>query len=357
MKTTATTSTSPSPSSPPVVQRRAKRPPPTEEEIEEARKRKKLASEAIPEGMLKLAWKKQQRKAKWEETKGEYLAAKREKKRAAVQRKKEALQNAKEEAEKTGDSTHYHQLKKGRSVPSTQKPTGVKFIMDCEFDDLMNDKEIVSLSNQITRAYSAKRHCEYDLPLTISSFNKNLKKRFDKSVETYVNWNGVEFKENSTLKEMLGEDLSDYVYLTADTDEVVLELESGKTYIIGGIVDKNRHKRLCVNKAKEMGLKVGKLPIDKYIEVNGRQVLATSHVYELCCKWFELDKSWEGAFNAVLPPRKVKKKSEDIEEENEEEIDGENEEENEEENEDETNGSDEEKKEVKEDGEEGKESE
>lgn len=40
----------------------------------------------------------------------------------------------------------------------------------------------------------------------------------------------------------LQERLSDLVYLTADATEELSQLDSGKIYIIGGIVDRNRHK-------------------------------------------------------------------------------------------------------------------
>lgn len=259
----------------------------------------------LPPGMSRNQWKKLQRQKRWEESKDEYRQMKREKRKAARERKRQA----RTDDESISDSVNYHQQKRLK-IPNNQTPTGVKIIIDCEFDELMNNKEIVSLSNQITRAYSAKRHCEYDLQLDITSFNKNLKQRFDKSVSQYKLWNNIQFQENGKLDDILPKDeqeRSKYIYLTADTDEVITDLEPEHTYIIGGIVDKNRHKLICKKKAEELGLRMGKLPIDQFIQLNGRQVLATSHVFELCCKWFELNKDWGKAFNEVLPPRKLEK--------------------------------------------------
>lgn len=283
----------------------------------------------IPEGMSKNAWKKLQKQKKWEDQKDEYRNKRKEKKKAARARKAERKANG------TELDDNYH-LQAKKALPQTQKPSGVKIIMDCEFDELMSDKEIVSMSNQITRCYSAKRHADYEVDLVVSSFNKRLKGRFEKSVLDYTKWQNMTFKENNTLAELLPsnkDELAKYVYLTADTENELEELEEGHTYIIGGIVDKNRHKKLCLNKANELGLKVARLPIGKYIEMNGRHVLATSHVYEIMALWFEMDHSWEKAFNAVLPPRKLKAKSEETEEgeqdkkvkelESKEEIDGE----------------------------------
>lgn len=269
-------------------------------DAERSAKRQKVE---IPDGMSKNAWKKLQKQKRWEDQKDEFRLKRKEKKKAARARKAERKANG------TDADDNYH-LQAKKALPQSQKPSGVTIIMDCEFDELMSDKEIVSMSNQITRCYSAKRHADYEVDLVVSSFNKRLKQRFDKSVLDYSKWQNMTFKENDTLAELLPtdkEELAKYVYLTADTDNELESLDEGSTYIIGGIVDKNRHKKLCLNKANELGLKVARLPIGKYIEMNGRHVLATSHVYEIMCMWFEMDHSWERAFNAVLPPRKLKK--------------------------------------------------
>lgn len=254
----------------------------------------------IPEGMSKNQWKKELKRRKWEETKDEYRKKKREKRKEARQRKKTGREGAQEEK-------NVHQQKLLRIRPEDQTPTQVKIIIDCEFDNLMNTKEITSLSNQITRAYSAKRHCQYGMDLEITSFSGNLKQRFDSAISQYNSWKGITFT-NEPLSSRLPEDMHErlkFVYLTADTDNVIEELQPDHVYIIGGIVDKNRHKNICRDKAQELGLTMGRLPIDKYIKLNSRQVLATSHVFEICCKWFENDKDWAAAFNQVLPPRKI----------------------------------------------------
>jgi len=58
---------------------------------------------------------------------------------------------------------------------------------------------------------------------------------------------------------------SKVVYLTADSDVEISELRPGETYIIGGIVDHNRYKNLCLHKAKTHGIRTAKLPIGTYL--------------------------------------------------------------------------------------------
>lgn len=81
------------------------------------------------------------------------------------------------------------------------------------------------------------------------------------------------------------------------------ELKPYSTYIIGGLVDKNRHKGICYKAAMEKGIKTAKLPIGEYIEMTSRSVLATNHVVEIMLRWLEV-RDWGEAFMHVLPARK-----------------------------------------------------
>jgi tRNA (guanine9-N1)-methyltransferase len=75
------------------------------------------------------------------------------------------------------------------------------------------------------------------------------------------------------------------------------------TYIVGGLVDKNRHKGICYKIAKERGIKTAKLPIGEYLEMQSRKVLATNHVVEIMVRWLECG-DWGEAFMKVIPKRK-----------------------------------------------------
>ena len=69
-----------------------------------------------------------------------------------------------------------------------------------------------------------------------------------------VNW-AVEFTAETYLTKLKETfEMENIVYLTADSPNVIEELDESKAYIIGGIVDRNRHINLTFNKAKEQGI-------------------------------------------------------------------------------------------------------
>lgn len=94
-----------------------------------------------------------------------------------------------------------------------------------------------------------------------------------------------------------------FVYLSSDSDQTLDRLEPYTTYIIGGIVDKNRHKGLCHARAVELGIPTAKLPIGEYMEMQSRTVLATNHVVEIMVNWLE-EGDWGKAFLKAIPKRK-----------------------------------------------------
>ncbi|KAI4760343.1 hypothetical protein E4T52_04099 [Aureobasidium sp. EXF-3400] len=93
------------------------------------------------------------------------------------------------------------------------------------------------------------------------------------------------------------------IYLSADSDYTLTELKPFSTYIIGGLVDKNREKGICAARAAAAGVKTARLPIGDYLAMASRKVLTTNHVHEIMLKWLECG-DWGEAFMKVIPKRK-----------------------------------------------------
>ena len=54
-------------------------------------------------------------------------------------------------------------------------------------------------------------------------------------------------------------------YLTADADAVLWAPRPGCVYVVGGIVDRNRHKGLCAEVAAAAGLATARLPLQEVV--------------------------------------------------------------------------------------------
>jgi tRNA (guanine9-N1)-methyltransferase len=123
----------------------------------------------------------------------------------------------------------------------------------------------------------------------------------------YKNWT-VQHCSNGNLQDFIEQqDLNgtreNLVYLTADSPHELLHLSKEDKYIIGGIVDRNRHKNLCYEKAKSLGIRHARLPIGSFIKLSSRQVLTIDQVVSIMVKYLNtLD--WETAFFECIPKRK-----------------------------------------------------
>lgn len=215
---------------------------------------------------------------------------------------------------------------------SVQLP--VTIIIDCSFDDLMLPQERTSLAAQLTRCYSDNSKAPFKTHLAISSFGGHLKDRFDNILSgNHKNWKDVRIMSEDFIEvakqsqEWMKEDggttggaltsesradqashtdesaTGDIIYLTSDSPDTLTELRPYSTYIIGGLVDRNRHKGICYKKATQRGMRTAKLPIGDYMQMASRFVLATNHVSEIMVRWLELG-DWGEAFERVVPKRK-----------------------------------------------------
>lgn len=118
------------------------------------------------------------------------------------------------------------------------------------------------------------------------------------------NW-AVEFTPDTYLKYLKEDhDHKDLVYLTADSPNTIEVLDEKKAYIIGGIVDRNRHINLTFNKAEEQGISHGKLPINEHLKLTTSAVLTVNHVFEIVAEQFNI-KDWGKTLNKVIPERKI----------------------------------------------------
>ncbi|KAK2744010.1 tRNA (guanine(9)-N(1))-methyltransferase [Myotisia sp. PD_48] len=284
--------------------------------------------------------KKLLKKQRWDAGKDERKALRKQKIQAKKERNRAARAQLSEQTDEHGtpqaadsiDGLSLHGHKRNIAARARAVRLPITFLIDCDFDDLMADKERKSLGAQITRIYSDNSKAPFRANLVLCSFGGHLKERFDTTLgKQYVNWKGVKFTDEdfstsgqdaqSYMKEIRKPNLEgmfaskkdqdldslkekgEVVYLTSDSPDTLMELNPYSTYIVGGIVDKNRHKGICYQRATEKGLKTGKLPIGEYMEMASRYVLTTNHVVEIMLKWLELG-DWGQAFAAVIPKRK-----------------------------------------------------
>lgn len=262
---------------------------------------KRIVLPPAPPGMSKSQWKKVWKRQQWDLNKEAYSLKRKQKRQRLKQNRRDLLKSFVDRGEEIPA-----ELVRQPRVNVNQVDSGMKLIIDCSFDDLMNDKEIASLSNQVTRAYAANRRANKYSEVEVIGFDKRLKHRFETGLAdcNHMNWNHFKFDEGDSDAKLKSLDKETTVYLTADTEDEIETLEPGMTYIIGGIVDKNRHKELCLKKAQSLGIPTKRLPIGKYIKLDGRHVLTTSHVVQLMLLYMD-NRDWATSMEEVLPPRKI----------------------------------------------------
>jgi tRNA (guanine9-N1)-methyltransferase len=401
-----------------------------------------------PPKISKNQLKKLRKREQWEAGKDDRRVKRREKHKEKQARKAEQRAIGQEKVASSTIEAQTQDVPKSEpgKRPRRPIPVPVSFILDCDFEEYMTEKELISLGAQLTRCYSDNRSNPYRAHLAISSWNGKLKERFETVLAgNHLGWKGVKFLEadfvsaaevldgimrgkeggqlvgavaedvkpplesktvvrpvdghvpkgntsapesndrllkelvqegevaapgpestdskdekhlldehipkgrapapalesgyieqtTSPIQELKSSDGKDQdakpeetlpsiatlktkpsiIYLTSDSEHTLSRLEPNTSYIIGGIVDKNRHKGLCYKRARERGIATAKLPIGEYMTMQSRSVLAVNHVIEIMLKWLETG-DWGSAFLRVIPKRKEAKLRVKGEEEN-----------------------------------------
>ena len=240
--------------------------------------------------------------------------------------------------------------------------TSFRVCFDCAFEDHMTYKETNSLSLQLRYTYAKNRRSPKPVYIDVSGLSAGCKTREHlENVEGFPeSWLGRAFRcHEGSFEEVYGTCVTSsadgndregiecdnttnrvvaknsnyaaassslppnhkFVYLTGDSPNTLTTLNDNTTYIIGGIVDRNRLKFAAIERAASINAKIpslniqtARLPLDEHVDFKGStRILTCNHVFEILQRYRENGYTdWRGSIMAVLPCRKdVEEKKED----------------------------------------------
>ena len=214
--------------------------------------------------------------------------------------------------------------------------------IDCSYEPYMTKKETTSLAAQIRCCYAYNKRNAQPCQMVVTNLS------MQQSPETlqllqqekgYSEWNNRAYMSTAlSPHEFYGSSHNDLatvsgvehkppritkiVYLTSDSENTLLTLDNDAVYVIGGIVDRNRHKGIAYARALSLrgrndaydqtnnhdavlSITTAKLPLMEYIaHMPSTPVLTINHVFHILLQYRNFNNDWNAAFQAVLPARK-----------------------------------------------------
>uniref|UniRef100_A0A0D9VKG4 tRNA (guanine(9)-N(1))-methyltransferase n=1 Tax=Leersia perrieri TaxID=77586 RepID=A0A0D9VKG4_9ORYZ len=286
-------------------------------ESEQAGPMEAAAVEGQPPAMSKSARKKLLKQERQAAQKAARKAAEKERRRADIERRRrewdEALAAAPSEearAEMVEARRQTRRERVGRRAEErgaraerlrrAAEGAGQKVVLDLDFGDLMRPNEIHSLTQQIMYCYAVNGRSANPAHLWLTGCNGEMATHLQR-IPGYDKW--LIEKEAKPYLEAFQDRKENLVYLTADAETVLDDLDMSKIYIIGGLVDRNRWKGITMKKAVDQGIQCAKLPIGNYLKMSSSQVLTVNQVFEIMLKFVET-RDWKTSFFHVIPQRK-----------------------------------------------------
>ncbi|OAG31227.1 tRNA (guanine9-N1)-methyltransferase [Nematocida displodere] len=158
-------------------------------------------------------------------------------------------------------------------------------------EELMSEKEMKSLELQIRHSYGANRISSNPVHLFIT--NTSL-------LSMYLPKESVSWKNVTQTSDSVANHQGPVVVLTADSENLLEDLDENTLYVIGGLVDRNRHKGYTHNLFKDK-FPTARLPISQALKSSA--VLNTLHVFNILLSYIE-EKNWATAIAKHIPGRK-----------------------------------------------------
>ncbi|XP_047027197.1 mitochondrial ribonuclease P protein 1 homolog [Helicoverpa zea] len=182
---------------------------------------------------------------------------------------------------------------------------GQSIVIDCSYEDNMVYKETLNAAKQLTYVFGDNRvHKE---PFNLHICNVNMGGKFMKQMMKNIPsldepWFPLNIHTKSYLDVFPKEKL---VYLTPHCREELTKFDHDAVYIIGCMVDKVNNEPLSLAKAKRDGIKMAKLPLDRYLEwaPGSKKNLNINHMVPILLD-LKLTGDWEYSLRHV-PRRKL----------------------------------------------------
>ena len=218
-------------------------------------------------------------------------------------KKDEFLQQRRDRRKKAAENRKLNGIKRPKIRP--QDKMGIHVVLDLEFSDKMTPKELMSTASQCQHTYSSCRKQKIGTSLYLTSLNDDFREYLSKKCVGYESWK-VQMSPLHFMDYINGitdEKPTNICYLTADSENIIENINEDTYYVIGALVDRNRYPNLCLDKAKELGISHGKLPLAKFITFPTRKVLTINQVVAILAIYVNTG-SWEQAILESIPARK-----------------------------------------------------
>jgi tRNA (guanine9-N1)-methyltransferase len=239
--------------------------------------------------------KREKLKQKWEDQKN-----------SKKQKKADAKINTTAE-EAAVDPVRTEQRRERKRIAAEQRTqkelTNPEILIDCDFHDKMTSTEQASIAVQLAHSYSVVNKMQKrPVRLALCGAREELLDRLKKN-SGFDQWNLQIYDHKIDRDPRPKENL---IYLTPDAEEELDldQLNQHHVLVIGGFVDRNRHKGLTFKKASELGVQTAKLPLKNFVHLIASQVLTVNHVVDILATALDTG-CWETAVKKVVPERKV----------------------------------------------------
>jgi len=184
---------------------------------------------------------------------------------------------------------------------------GQKLVLDFDFEDCMDKREIKNTALQATIAFSNNRKALYPFDFWFCNLNPN-----SFQAETLNRAFGIDRGSNSAqLINFTQQSFtslfpsSQIIYLTPNAKDTLTSFDNNAIYVIGALVDLKVIKPITFTKCKRDKIKCYKLPLDDYFSFKTKKTLTIDQIVTIL---LEL-KAHGDMFQALkkgIPPRKIK---------------------------------------------------